>query len=406
MRLSYLPNATGPFQKFEDLGLRTSDLGRVILLIIAMLVVPAHAQDAQDGVRLKDLCEIYGVRSNQLHGVGIVVGLQGTGDKSQATVRMLRQLLATKQLSFNESDLNTNSVAMVAITAELPAFSRKGSRLYTQVSCLGNATSLAGGVLLQTPLVAADEKVYAVGQGSVSIGGTGNAGSGLAPTGIDHRNQTTVGILSQGALVERELPETLLFGDQLRIFLRDGDFATANRVSRALGDVFGAQRVQALDSNMITLSFPTQPTDDELVEVIARLQDIRVTPDRKARVVINARTGTVVAGGDVRIAAVAVSHGGLSLRVQPRTERVQERQGGEVTERTVYIDGVTRERFTEPPIGTKPTQMPGTLTVLEGVSVESIANALNAIGARPRDLVAIFESIQRAGALYGELVVM
>jgi len=341
-----------------------------------------------------------------LHGVGIVVGLQGTGDKSQATVRMLRQLLATKQLSFNESDLNTNSVAMVAITAELPAFSRKGSRLYTQVSCLGNATSLAGGVLLQTPLVAADEKVYAVGQGSVSIGGTGNAGSGLAPTGIDHRNQTTVGILSQGALVERELPETLLFGDQLRIFLRDGDFATANRVSRALGDVFGAQRVQALDSNMITLSFPTQPTDDELVEVIARLQDIRVTPDRKARVVINARTGTVVAGGDVRIAAVAVSHGGLSLRVQPRTERVQERQGGEVTERTVYIDGVTRERFTEPPIGTKPTQMPGTLTVLEGVSVESIANALNAIGARPRDLVAIFESIQRAGALYGELVVM
>lgn len=377
-----------------------------LLCLFICLLAPLSAQDADSGVRLKDLAEIYGVRDNQLHGVGIVVGLQGTGDKSPATVRMLRQLLATKQLSFNENDLTTNSVAMVAITAELPAFARKGSRLHTQVSCLGNATSLAGGVLLQTPMVAADERIYAVAQGGVSIGGVGNAGPGLAPTGIDHRNQTTVGILSQGALVERELPESLLFGDQLRLVLREGDFATANRVSRALGEVFGPDRVQAIDARMISLSFAAKPTDDELVAVIAQLQDVRVTPDRKARVVINARTGTVVAGGDVRIAAVAVSHGGLSLRVQPRTERLQERPGGEIIERTVFIDGVTRERFVEPPIGTKPTQIPGTMTVLEGVTVEAIANALNAIGARPRDLVAIFESIHRAGALYGELVVM
>jgi flagellar P-ring protein precursor FlgI len=362
------------------------------------------------GVRLKDLCDIYGVRDNQLHGIGIVVGLSGTGDKSAATIRMLRQMLATKQLSFSEADLATNSVAMVAITADLPTFARQGSRLYTQVSCLGTASSLAGGILLQTPLVAADEKIYAVAQGSVSVGGIGVAGPGLAPTGVDHKNQLTVAILAQGALVEREVPETLLYGDRLRLVLRDPDFTTASRVARALADLFGPERVSALDSTMVTIGFAATPTDSDLVEAIAKLQDLRVTPDAKAKVVINSRTGTVVTGSQVRISAVAVSHGGLSLRVQPRTERLQTLGGrgaeGEGKDRTVYIDQLTREKFLEPPVGTHPTQLPGSMTVIEGATVDEISNALNALGARPRDMVAIFEAIHRAGALHAELVVM
>ena len=394
---------------------------RIALLLMIALLSSLHAAIVDEaappvtGVRLKDLCDIYGVRDNQLHGIGIVVGLSGTGDKSPATVGMLRQMLATKQLSFSENDLQTNSVAMVAVTADLPAFSRNGSRLNTLVSCLGNASSLDGGILLQTPLVGADEKIYAVGQGPVSVGGSGNAGPGIPQTGIDHKNQQRVANLTMGALVERELPDRLLFGDQLRLVLRNPDFTTASRVAQALGGLFGPERVSALDSTMVTVNFAADIPDQQLVEAIATLQDLHVSPDTKARVVINARTGTVVAGSQVRISAVAVSHGGLSLRVQPKTVRVvqrTERLGrpsdlmAEPETRLVYVDSLTKEIFPTPPSGTQPTQIPGSVTVLEGASVQDIANALNALGARPRDLVAIFEAVQRAGALHAELVVM
>jgi flagellar P-ring protein FlgI len=365
------------------------------------------AKNPSAGVRLKDLCDIYGVRDNQLHGVGVVVGLSGTGDKTPATVRLLKQMLTTKNLSFSDSDLNSKNVAMVAVTADLPAFSRNGSRLYTQVSCLGDATSLKGGVLLQTPLVAADGRIYAVAQGSVSIGGFGNAGPNLGMGGNDHKNIETVAALSPGALVEREVPVSLLYGDKLRLVLRDADFTTSQRIARCLGDSFGAKRVVAEDANAITLGFAATPSETELVETIAQLQQLRVSPDSKARVVINARTGTVVAGKDVRISPVAVSHGGLSLRVTPVVERRPDPKDRRSTvETVVWKDPLTGIRKLEPPAGTHPTQTPGTMNVIDGATVDDIANALNALGARPRDLVAIFEAILRAGALHAELVVM
>lgn len=385
----------------------------LLCLLLVSVCAAAEGEGVEAGVRLKDLCDVYGVRDNQLHGIGIVVGLSGTGDKqSPATQRMLRQMLAAKQLSFQEGDLSAMNVAMVAVTADLPAFARKGSRLHTQISCIGQANSLAGGILLQTPLVAADGRIYAVGQGPVSVGGVGTAGpSGPSNLGTDHKNQLTVAILTEGAIIEREVPETLLYGDRLRLVLRNPDFTTASRVARALGEVFGAERVSALDSTMVTIGFPATPSDSDLVEAIARLQDLRVEPDRKAVVVINARTGTVVAGSGVRISAVAVSHGGLSLRIHPRVERVQlspggGRTAGDGSERTVYVDQVTRETLREVPAGTRPTQLPGSMTVIEGATVDDISNALNALGARPRDMVAIFEAIHRAGALHAELQVM
>jgi flagellar P-ring protein FlgI len=359
------------------------------------------------GVRLKDLCEIYGVRDNQLHGIGVVVGLSGTGDKTPATIRMLRQMLATKHLSFSDSDLQSKNVAMVAVTADLPAFSRNGTRLYSQISCLGDATSLRGGVLLQTPMVAADENIYAVAQGTVSIGGFGNAGPNIASTGTDHKNIETVATLAAGALVEREVPVSLLYGDKLRLVLKDADFTTASRVGRALAEEFGVERVKAEDATMVTLGFEKKPSETELVATIAKLQQLRVSPDLRARVVINARTGTVVAGNEVRISQVAVSHGGLSLRVTPVVERRSDpNDRNKVIDSVAWVDPVTRLRSTEPPPGIKPTQTPGSLNVLSGATVEDIANGLNALGARPRDLVAIFEAIQRAGALHAELVVM
>ena len=371
---------------------------------IAALAVPVAAAD---GVRLKDLCDIYGVRDNQLHGIGVVVGLSGTGDKTPATVRMMRQLLATKHLSFSESDLQSKNVAMVAVTADLPAFARNGSRLYTQVSCLGDASSLKGGVLLQTPLVAADERIYAVGQGTVTVGGFGNAGPNIASTGTDHKNIETVGTLTAGAMVEREVPVSLLYGDRLRLVLKDSDFTTASRVAKALSDLYGAERVVAEDATMITLGFAEKPSDTDLVTTIAQRQQVRVAPDVRARVVINARTGTVVAGSQVRISEVAVSHGGLSLRVTSVVERrADPKDPNKVVDSIAWVDPLTRQRSPAPPPGITPTPQPGTFSVLSGATVEDIANGLNALGARPRDLVAIFEAIQRAGALHAELVVM
>lgn len=360
-----------------------------------------------DGVRLKDLCDIYGVRDNQLHGIGVVVGLSGSGDKTPATVRMLRQMLATKHLSFSESDLMSKNVAMVAVTADLPAFARNGTRLYTQISCLGDATSLKGGVLLQTPLVAADERIYAVAQGTVATGGFGNAGPNIASTGIDHKNIETVGTLAAGALVEREVPVSLLYGDRLKLVLKNADFTTASRVAKALGDLYGPERVTAEDATMVTLGFAQKPSENDLVTTIAQLQQLRVSPDMRARVVINARTGTVVAGNQVRISEVAVSHGGLSLRVMPVVERRSDpNDPNKVIDTVAWVDPLTRQRSPKPPPGISPVPQAGTFSVLSGATVEDIANGLNALGARPRDLVAIFEAIQRAGALHAELVVM
>jgi flagellar P-ring protein FlgI len=369
---------------------------------------PQHVAVAgADGVRLKDLCDIYGVRDNQLHGIGVVVGLSGTGDKTPATVRMLRQMLATKHLSFSESDLMSKNVAMVAVTADLPAFARNGTRLYTQISCLGDATSLKGGVLLQTPLVAADERIYAVAQGTVSTGGFGNAGPNVASTGVDHKNIETVGTLAAGALVEREVPVSLLYGDRLKLVLKNADFTTASRVAKALGDLYGPDRVTAEDATMVTLGFAQKPSENDLVTTIAELQQLRVSPDMRARVVINARTGTVVAGNQVRISEVAVSHGGLSLRVMSVVERRSDPANpNQVIDTIAWVDPLTRQRSPAPPPGITPVPQPGTFSVLSGATVEDIANGLNALGARPRDLVAIFEAIQRAGALHADLVVM
>jgi flagellar P-ring protein precursor FlgI len=334
-----------------------------------------------------------------------VVGLPGTGDKSAATLRMLKQMLDKKKLSFSELDLASKNVAMVAVTSEFPAFARGGDRLATtQVACIGDATSLKGGVLLQTSLEGADGIIYAVGQGPVSIGGYGAAAPAGGSSGTPHTNLETVALLTQGAIVERPFPATFLADNELKLKLRNPDFTTAARVVRALREAFPAHGVSATDAELITLSFAAAdgkaPDPTLVVAAIDRLQQLRVEPDLKARVVINSRTGTVVAGSQVRISAVAVSHGGLSLRVQPRQVMID----GKPT--LAWKDPATNLTAPSTPPGVRPTQVPGTLSVIEGITVEEIANGLNALGARPRDLMAIFQAIHSSGALHAELVEM
>jgi flagellar P-ring protein precursor FlgI len=395
-------------------GAQKNEMQSVAIAAMAEAVAAAESgpdlTDPSRGVRLKDLCDIDGVRENQLIGIGLVVGLSGTGDKSPAAVGMLRRMLNKHLQSVSEGDLASKNVAMVAVTADLPAYARQGSRLFTQVSCIGDAVSLKGGTLLQTALVGPDDKktVYAVAQGPVSIGGFGSASPAvtvIGNVGTDHINILTVAVLTPGALVEREVPVTLLYGDRLRLVLRDSDFTTASRVANTLGELFGHDRVIAQDATMITLGFPTPPSDSDLVDTIAKLQQIRVAPDVKARVVINSRTGTVVSGNYVRISQVAVSHGGLSLRIgQITRENIDAR--GVKTEEKIWTDTAKKKTYTKIPGGVHVSDVTGSVSVIEAASVDDVSNALNALGARPRDMVAIFEAIQRAGALHAELVVM
>ncbi|MEK7413908.1 MAG: flagellar basal body P-ring protein FlgI [Planctomycetota bacterium] len=375
---------------------------RPFIIILGLLACCAVLGAADAGVRLKDLCTVDGVRDNQLNGIGIVVGLSGTGDKSPATRRILRQVLARKNQSLSESDLDSRNVAMVALTADIPSFSKAGTRLHCQVSCIGDASSLKGGVLLQTPLDAWDGKIYAVGQGPVSIGGYGPASpANPGPIGQDHKNIETVAVIE--AIVEKEVPATLIQQDRLRLVLRDPDFTTASRVAKILGDAFGSDRIVAEDARAVTLRFAAPPSPQEVVDALAKIEELRVTPDIRARVVINARTGTIVVGSTVSIGAVAVSHGGLSLRITPSNKPagVDGQSAG-----YAWTDPLTKLRDNVPPAGIMPQLVPGTLGVVEGATVEQVANGLNAMGARPRDLVAIFEAIHRAGALHADLEVM
>jgi flagellar P-ring protein precursor FlgI len=360
-----------------------------------------------DGVRLKDLVTIDGMRDNQLHGIGIVVGLGGAGDSNEATLRLARQVLASKKVRVADNDFKTRAIALVAVTADLPPFARKGTRLDTTVSAIGDAKSLRGGVLLQTFLTAPNGDIYAAAQGTIDVGGFGEATPGLVPTGVDHQTIETVGVVANGSIVERELPVTMLYGDQLRLVLREPDFTTATRVAGVLSELYGADRVIAQDAATVALTFPREPSDDMLVKTIAELHQLRVTPDVEARVVINARTGTVVIGQDVKVSAVAISHGGLSLQVVHRKEILPDPTDPQnMMEAETWTDPVTGIRSPESPDGIVPLDTSGSLTLVDGATVQSISNALNAIGARPKDMVAIFQALKRAGALHAELVVM
>ena len=396
-----------------------------IIAILMILVCVPHAaageatgpgfdlfnQDSTDesanGVRLKDLVTIDGVRDNQLHGIGIVVGLNGTGDSGDATLRLAQQMLTTKNIRIDVNDIESEAIAMVAVTADLPPFSRAGTRLETLVSAIGDASSLRGGVLLQTFLTAPNGDIYAAAQGPLTIGGFGDAGPGMVAVGNEHANIETVAQVANGSIVERELPVTMLYGDSLRLVLKDPDFTNATRIANVLTDQYGGERVRAVDAATIALSFQRRPGEDELVRTISELHQLRIAPDVAARVVINARTGTIVIGQDVRIGPVALSHGGLALRVNRRTEFIPDpanpRNRLEVE---TWTDPVTNIRREQAPEGITPTDVTGSVTVMDGTTVQSIANALNAIGARPRDMVAIFQALKRSGALHAELVIM
>ncbi len=335
-------------------------------------------------VRVKDVARVQGDRENQIFGLGLVVGLQGTGDGSgsRANIQMIANMLEGFGISVSPNDLRMRNIAAVMVTADLPASLRSGDRLDVTVSSIGDARSLQGGFLLQTPLQAANGQVYAVAQGAVSIGGFVVRGSG------GQTNHTTVGTVPNGAIVERELePYDYGAGGILSMVLLEPDFTTANRLAEVVNEVYQQDLAWARDQGTVEIRIPAGYTSN-VVAFIAELEELPIRPDTNARVVINERTGTVVMGSQVRIASVAVSHGNLKVQIAQDGSL-----GGDL--------GFGGE------IGDEMEQNYSNTTVLGGTAnVQDLVDALNAVGATPRDIIAILQAVKAAGALFGDLVII
>jgi flagellar P-ring protein precursor FlgI len=346
---------------------------------------------AAAAVRVKELAEVQGARENQLFGYGLVVGLAGTGDTTRVlfTQQSIANLLGRLGIRLDPSQVSARNVAAVMVTARLPAFSRPGATLDVAVGSMGDATSIAGGVLLLTPLTAADGQVYAVAQGPVQVGGYS---AGIRGASFSQKNTPTSGRIPSGATVERAVTPSLA-GDVLVLGLHEPDFTTASRLAAAVNASLGAGSARAVDSAAVEVKVPDAYKADA-VGLVAKLEVLEVEADSRARVVVSERTGTVVAGERVRIRPATVAQGGLQVSVQ-RTPVI--------SQPAPYSFGTT-VRTSE--LRTTANEESRSAVALPGTSsVNDLAKALNLLGATPRDLIAILEALKAAGALDAELEV-
>jgi flagellar P-ring protein precursor FlgI len=344
------------------------------------------------GVRVRDLAMIAGARDNQLVGYGVVAGLAGNGDKDPVyTKQTIANLLQRYGVNLQPTTLSAKNVAVVMVTADIPAFIKPGQRLDVQVASMGDASSLQGGVLLQTPLFGADNKVYAVAQGAVSIGGF-TAGAGGGGGASVTKNHPTTAQIVNGALVEREIPTSIVHDHTLELLLREPDFTSASRLASAINGVF-TNSAHALDSTAVQVHIP-EAAEAFPVDFIASLESLEIEPDTPARIVINERTGTIVATSSIRISSCAVAHGNITINVASTLDVSQPNplsNGGQtvVTPRTT----------------TQVTENKSAVIALpELPTVEKVASALNNLGVTPRDMMAIFQAMKQAGALQAELL--
>lgn len=358
------------------------------LLVITLL---AGIAAAAPGVRVKDIARVQGVRDNQLTGYGLVVGLSGSGDsnKSEFTIQSIANMLKAFGVSADLSQLQPKNVAAVMVTAKLPPFTRSGEMIDITVSSLGDAKSLQGGTLVQTPLKAANGQVFAVAQGPISIGGFSVSSGGSR----QQKNFPTVASIPGGAIVERDLDIQLVNNGSIALSLLQPDFTTAVRISEAIDGRFGTIS-HARDAGSVVVDVPAWQQGN-LVSFIAAIEELTVEPDVAAKVVINERTGTVVMGSDVAISEVAVAQGGLTVKI------VSEKQ---VSQPGPFSDGRTAV-VEQTEIEVK--EEPANLVVLPATaSVGDVVKALNAVGATPREIISILQAIKAAGALHAELTLM
>ncbi|WP_282127107.1 flagellar basal body P-ring protein FlgI [Roseobacter litoralis] len=362
----------------------------ILLMMLAFSIVStAHAGP----VRIKDLVEFDGVRGNDLVGYGLVVGLNGSGDglrNAPFTEEIMSNILERLGVNVSGEQFRPKNVAAVFVTAALPPFARGGSQIDVTVSAIGDASSLLGGTLIMTPMNAADGQIYAVAQGTIIAGGATAEGDGANVT----QGVPTSGVIPSGARVEREIDFDLSSLSELRLALRDADFTTAARIEAAINNDFGRPVALMLDSGTVSLNVDST----EMISVahaLGRIENISVEPERKARVVVDQRSGTIVMGEDVRISRVAVSQGNLTLRIQEAPIAIQPNPFAEGE--TVIVPRTRAELEEEPGIGLA--------EVPDGTSLSEVIAGLNALGVSPRDMIDILKSIKAAGALHAEFIV-
>jgi len=342
--------------------------------------------------RIKDIASFEGVRVNQLVGYGLVVGLNGTGDRSQTyfSTQTLANMLERSGISINANQVRVKNIAAVMVTADLPPSVHPGSRVDVTVSSIGDAQSLQGGVLIMTPLFAANNEIYVTAQGQIALGGFSAGGSGSRV----QMNHPTVGRIPNGGLVEKDVNVDFNGKSKLVLVLNQNDFTTAARAVRAINETSGTEIASAVDGRTIALQVPPSYSQ-RIVEFIAMVENAKMEVDYPARVVFNEKTGTIILGKDVKIAEVSIIHGSLSLQVG-------------TTHVISQPEAFSRGETTVIPEKTISVQEDKGRTVMlrENASVEEVVRALNTIGAGPRDIIAILQAIKAQGALQAELEII
>lgn len=367
--------------------MQSSSLGLQLLVLVGLFGCQSLYAS-----RVKDLAVVEGGRDNQLVGYGIVVGLAGDGDSNAVTtLRSVSNVLQRYGIAVNPTDIKAKNVAAVMITADIGAFLKPGARIDVNVASMGDAKTLQGGVLLQTPLLGADGRVYAVAQGPVAIGGF-FGGAGGAGGATVQKNHPTVGNISSGGIVEREIAATFVRDNTVRLLLHNPDYTSASRIATAINTKFGGI-ANPIDAATISVALPAEYRGRD-VAFVADLGQVEAAPDTLARIVINERTGTIVATSTVRLSQVAIAHGSLTITV---TNNVG------VSQPPAFSNGQTQQvQSTQ----TNVNETKGGFQVIpEPPSIERLAAALNALGVSTREMMAIFQTLKRSGALQAELVI-
>jgi len=358
---------------------------------------PALTLTSSGGSRIKDLTMVEGARDNQLTSYGLVVGLAGTGDsKISETTQSIANMLQRYGVNIPADTIKSGNVAAVMITADIGPFAKPGSRIDVTVSSIGDSKTIQGGVLLQAPLRGADDTVYAVAQGAIAVGGflEGKGGPGGATV---QKNHPTVGTIPNGAIVEREIPAELVKDGAINLVLREADFTSAARMAEAVNQMFPGTAV-ARDAGTVNVRVPKEYIPYQ-VNFLATVGGIEVEPDGVARIVINERTGVIVATSNVRVSKVAISHGSLTISIASTLNVSQPNNGG------IFNNNNAGTTAIVPSTTTGVTEGKGGFKVVEEApTIERVAAALNALGVSTRDMMSIFQAMKRSGALQAELV--
>ncbi len=363
-----------------------------LCLLMSFWALGAFQSPSLAATRIKDIASFEGVRENQLVGYGLVVGLNGTGDRSQTffPTQTLANMLERSGITILPDQVRVKNIAAVMVTATLPPFIRQGSRIDVTVGSLGDAQSIQGGVLIMTPLRAANGQVYVTAQGQVVLGGFSAGGS----TSRVQLNHPTVGRIPDGGLVEKDVAVDFTGKTRLSLVMNRSDFTTASRAVRAINESWGSSVASAIDGRTLAINVPADYSN-RIIEFMSIIENARMDVDYPARVVLNEKTGTVVLGKEVRIAEVSIIHGSLSLQVGTVFN---------ISQPEAFSQGKTT---VVPETNVSVQEEKGrTATLREGASVEEVVRALNELGAGPRDVIAILQAIKAQGALQAELEII